>query len=43
MKAARITLDYIEIGNEPDLYINNGLRNLSWGVTQYIKEFVKTI
>jgi hypothetical protein len=40
VKAAGITLDFIEIGNEADLYSNNGARNSStWTITEYIKEY----
>jgi hypothetical protein len=28
-----------EYGNEPDLYINNGLRLNGWGVAQYVSEW----
>jgi hypothetical protein len=38
-----ISLDYIEIGNEPDLYSNNNLRNKStWNVNLYIEQYVKS-
>lgn len=33
-----IILKYLEIGNEPDLYMNNGLRARSYNVTDYINE-----
>lgn len=35
-----ITLKYLEIGNEPDLYMNNGLRARNYDVTDYINEYV---
>lgn len=35
---AGIVLDAIEIGNEADLYKNNGLRASSYSSTQYVKE-----
>jgi len=38
IKNAGITLDAIEIGNEADLYKNNGLRSSSYTSTQYVKE-----
>ncbi|KXN91627.1 hypothetical protein AN958_12479 [Leucoagaricus sp. SymC.cos] len=34
-----IVLDAIEIGNEPDLYRNNGLRPSNYTSTQYVKEW----
>ncbi|KAJ7903723.1 glycoside hydrolase family 79 protein [Mycena olivaceomarginata] len=37
-KAAGITLDYLEIGNEADLYLNNGFRK-SYNSSQYVKEW----
>jgi hypothetical protein len=40
VKAAGITLDFLEIGNEADLYVNNGGRKNSWGPTQYVTECV---
>ena len=33
-----ITLAYIEIGNEADLYVNNGGRQNPWGGTEYVAE-----
>lgn len=33
--AAGVTLDSIEIGNEADLYHNNGLRSSSWTFSQW--------
>lgn len=35
---AGIILDAIEIGNEADLYKNNGLRGSGWNVDQYIPQ-----
>jgi hypothetical protein len=40
VKAAGITLDFLEIGNEADLYVNNGGRQNPWGATQYVTELV---
>jgi len=40
VKNAGITLDAIEIGNEADLYKNNGLRPKTYPSTQYVKECV---
>ncbi|KAF9472125.1 glycoside hydrolase family 79 protein [Pholiota conissans] len=39
IKSAGIILDAIEIGNEVDLYSNNGLRPKSYTSTQYVKEW----
>ncbi|KAF9565353.1 glycoside hydrolase family 79 protein [Agrocybe pediades] len=39
IRNAGITLDAIEIGNEPDLYKNNGLRSSSYTSTQYVQEW----
>ncbi|TFK27758.1 hypothetical protein FA15DRAFT_585766 [Coprinopsis marcescibilis] len=36
---AEIVLDAIEIGNEPDLYGNNGFRQPGYPMTQYIREW----
>ncbi|KAG6873248.1 hypothetical protein C0995_001268 [Termitomyces sp. Mi166 len=36
-KRAGIVLDYLEIGNEPDLYRNNGLRPSTYNVTHKIR------
>lgn len=36
--AAGVSLDMIEIGNEADLYGNNGLRNKTWTITDYISQ-----
>ena len=39
VKNAGITLDFVEIGNEPDLFGNNGARNSSaWNIGEYVKE-----
>ncbi|KAJ7603136.1 glycoside hydrolase family 79 protein [Mycena polygramma] len=38
-KAAGVTLDYLEIGNEADLYANNGLRSKSYSSSQYVQEW----
>jgi hypothetical protein len=37
---AGISLDAIEIGNEPDLYPNNGARPKNYTSTQYVNEYV---
>ncbi|KAH7873319.1 glycoside hydrolase superfamily [Lentinula edodes] len=34
-----ISLKFLEIGNEPDLYMNNGLRPKNYNVTQYVSEW----
>ncbi|KAJ6607373.1 glycoside hydrolase family 79 protein [Mycena sp. CBHHK59/15] len=39
-KAASITLDYLELGNEADLYKNNGLRPSNYSVSQYTNEWI---
>ncbi|KAK7692779.1 hypothetical protein QCA50_004412 [Cerrena zonata] len=36
VKAAKITLDMIEVGNEADLFRNNGLRPSNWTVQDYV-------
>lgn len=36
--AAGVILDYIEIGNEADLYGSNGLRSSSWTFSQYLSQ-----
>ncbi|KAJ6577249.1 glycoside hydrolase family 79 protein [Mycena capillaripes] len=40
-KAADVTLDYLEIGNEADLYRNNGFRPTSYNSSQYVQEWTK--
>lgn len=40
IKNSGIVLDAIEIGNEADLYKNNGLRPATYNSTQYVKECV---
>lgn len=37
---AGVTLQAIEIGNEADLYKNNGLRNSSYSISNYVPECV---
>ncbi|KLO05770.1 hypothetical protein SCHPADRAFT_946632 [Schizopora paradoxa] len=40
MREADVTLEFIEIGNEADLYSNNGFRNPStWTIQEYVKEW----
>ncbi|KAF8428843.1 glycoside hydrolase family 79 protein [Boletus edulis BED1] len=41
VKAKEITLKFIEIGNEADLYHNNGGRNSSWSVFEYVPQWVE--
>lgn len=38
IRNAGIVLDFLEIGNEPDLYKNNGRRAITYSYTQYVKE-----
>jgi hypothetical protein len=33
-----ITLDLVEIGNEADLFRNNGFRPSTYNISQYVKE-----
>ncbi|TFK40176.1 glycoside hydrolase family 79 protein [Crucibulum laeve] len=40
IKDAGIVLDAIEIGNEPDLYMNNGLRARNYSSSQYTNEWI---
>lgn len=40
---AGIHLDALEIGNEADLYKNNGLRATTYNISQYVKEWVPFI
>lgn len=40
VKAAGITLDFLEIGNEADLYVKNGGRKKPYGPAQYVTECV---
>ncbi|KAJ3524712.1 hypothetical protein NM688_g8515 [Phlebia brevispora] len=35
-----VILDLIEIGNEPDLYANNGLRTGEWTVEDYVADWI---
>ncbi|KAF9446613.1 glycoside hydrolase family 79 protein [Macrolepiota fuliginosa MF-IS2] len=39
VKSQGIVLDAIEIGNEPDLYLNNGHRAQNYTSTQYVEEW----
>ena len=39
VKAANVILDRIEVGNEADLYKNNGLRPSNWTVDQYVPDW----
>ncbi|KAJ3752598.1 glycoside hydrolase family 79 protein [Lentinula raphanica] len=38
-----ISLKYLEIGNEPDLYMNNGLRSGDYNVGQYVTEYLEFV
>lgn len=38
VKANGITLNFIEVGNEADLYYNNGGRSSSWNVFEYVPQ-----
>ncbi|KAI0092691.1 glycoside hydrolase family 79 protein [Irpex rosettiformis] len=40
VQAAGVVLDLLEIGNEPDLYKNNGLRPSNWTVQQYVADWI---
>lgn len=40
VKNAGVILDNFEIGNEPDLYSNNGLRSGTWNLDTYIGQCV---
>ncbi|KAI0368386.1 glycoside hydrolase family 79 protein [Pilatotrama ljubarskyi] len=40
VKASGVTLERIEIGNEADLYKNNGLRPSNWTVEQYVPDWI---
>jgi len=35
---AGITLDFLEIGNEADIYPDRGTKQQPWGPTEYVKE-----
>ncbi|KAJ6607350.1 glycoside hydrolase family 79 protein [Mycena sp. CBHHK59/15] len=39
LEAAGVVLDYLEIGNEADLYANNGLRPKTYTSSQYVQEW----
>ncbi|KIJ66772.1 glycoside hydrolase family 79 protein [Hydnomerulius pinastri MD-312] len=41
VKENGITLNFIEVGNEADLYYSNGGRNSSWSVFEYVTEWVQ--
>ncbi|KAJ7773034.1 glycoside hydrolase family 79 protein [Mycena metata] len=38
-QAAGVTLDFLEIGNEADLYVNNGLRPASFTSSEYVQQW----
>ena len=40
MKGRGLELEFVEIGNEPDLYGGNGHRNSSWNVQEYVQQYV---
>lgn len=40
VKANGVTLNFIEVGNEADLYYENGGRNSSWSVFEYVPQYV---
>ncbi|KIP06086.1 glycoside hydrolase family 79 protein [Phlebiopsis gigantea 11061_1 CR5-6] len=40
VRASGVVLDLIEIGNEPDLYSNNGLRSKSYNVSDYVADWI---
>jgi hypothetical protein len=37
-----VTLQFIEVGNEADLYMNHGLRSQSFNVAEYTQQYVPT-
>ncbi|KAN0093122.1 glycoside hydrolase family 79 protein [Tylopilus felleus] len=41
VKEKGITLNFIEVGNEADLYHNNGGRNSSWSVFEYVPQWIQ--
>ncbi|PBK65665.1 glycoside hydrolase family 79 protein [Armillaria solidipes] len=41
MKDAGVTLDFVEIGNEADWYINNGARPSNWTSVDYTREWTE--
>lgn len=41
IRDAGIVLDYLEIGNEPDLYKNNGLRAKNYSTPQWVDEWLQ--
>ncbi|KAG7446126.1 glycoside hydrolase family 79 protein [Guyanagaster necrorhizus] len=41
MKDAGVTLDFVEIGNEADWYINNGARPSNWTSVDYTQEWTE--
>lgn len=38
VKDKGVTLNFIEIGNEPDLYSKHGARESCWDVSDYVNE-----
>ena len=43
VKSAGITSDFLEVGNEADLHVNNGGPMNPWGPTQYVAQRVTQI
>lgn len=35
---AGVSLDAIQIGNEPDLYVRHGFRPSSWNISSYVEQ-----
>ncbi|KAH9941692.1 glycoside hydrolase family 79 protein [Epithele typhae] len=40
VKASGVVLDYIEVGNEADLFSRNGLRPSNWTVEEYVPDWI---
>ncbi|KAI0751865.1 glycoside hydrolase family 79 protein [Daedaleopsis nitida] len=40
VQSSGVVLDLIEVGNEADLYKNNGLRPSNWTVNQYVTDWI---
>ena len=41
VRDAGITLEFVEIGNEADLYCGNDHRNSSWNIQEYVQQCVR--
>lgn len=39
-KGSGVNLKFVELGNEPDLYANNGHRNKTYNIADYVAKFV---